>query len=267
MIGSRTAPIWVFLCASFLFWSCSGESDQGSGSSPMTEKEREERSMDTLDKPKAFLLPTPTQVPSLLHNVSATYRSSMLLPSSSLPTAPGKKKKAVQLGGFLIDAAYSGLNDDAGRVEKYAKRVRELSEELYLGALIEKKRLERLKKFADKKASLNEELLSFYREVQKELRQENKKQLGFYVVKGAFIEGLYLSVMLDREASALNSGRVLEQQKNYFKNLRKLREILFRQDEGTPPAWKELEACFKKEGDRIKVDRSKVKRLRKNAFF
>ncbi len=220
--------------------------------------------MDTLDDPKAFLLPTPTQIPTYIYNATTDYHSEILLSPEELSGSPYKKEKATKLGGILVDAAYSGLHDDPARVKEYAKSIRKLSEGLSLSSLIEKERVERLKELSDQKAPLSKELLRFYQDVHKELKKEKDKKIGYYMVRGAFIEGLYLSLSIKKEIPGLSWERIIEQQRLYWENLRKLERVLFngkrKKDERDP-----LKGVLGSKDKKVSLE--KVQSLREESFY
>ncbi len=99
----------------------------------------EEQQMDTLEEPKAFVLPTPTQVPVILASVDMGYKPRTLLSTDSLSEPSSKEARAERVGGLLIDAAYSGIHEDPARVKQYADRAREHCNALYMNASIDKK--------------------------------------------------------------------------------------------------------------------------------
>lgn len=266
----RSILSFLILLALFLFNGCAdgtgkGE-DDASGISKDLKKSRE-RELDTLDRPKAFLLPTPTQIPALLHNTTVKYYPSVLLKVDTLPSLPKKKDKALQLGGLMIDAAYSGLNDDPSRVKRYAKKIEKLADDVYLGALLKQERIQRLKELADQKAPLTEELLNFYRDAHEEFKRERKKELGFYMVKGAFLEGLYLSVVISERSGKDPWKQIKGQQADYFQNMQKLRKLLFQEKNGKDPVWKELEVLMGQKGKEEELLRKRVAKIREKAFF
>ncbi len=260
------AILWLLVFP--LMLACSGEKEEGRSKRIGADIGKEHPEMDTLEDPKAFVLPTPTQIPTLLNHTNATYHPQVLLSLDSLGPPGSKKERAERVGGLLIDAAYCGINNDPSRVKQYAKRIRKHGNALYMSSLIENGRIQKLRELADDKKAFSEELLSFYRDIHREFREERKKELGFYMIRGAFIEGLYLSVFVGDRIPKITWKKVIEQQSLYMKNLRELRRILFRGKKTSSEVWDLLQKSLKskKEGG-SSVSKPKVMKLRKKVFY
>lgn len=260
------SSLLFFLLPAFLL--CCSDPENGK-ETPMEEDPgtSEESELDTLEEPKAFVLPTPTQIPTLLEQGAKSYHPELLLNVDSIPTSLKKKEKALRMGALLIDAVYSGLHDDPPRVKRFVRKVRKLGNDLYLSAAFERKRLERLLEVADRKDELADEMLSFYRDAHEKFRKEGKKKLGFHMIQGAFLEGLYLSVHLEEEIPRLSTSRIMEQQRRYLENIGELREILFHGQDGVSRAWKELRDAFQKGDEEPTLSREQVKRVRQRILF
>lgn len=254
------------LLLSLLLTSCSGAEEEDDEPMKVDGVQKEEEKLDTLKQPKAFVLPTPTQVPTLLEDDLSNYRPEFLLKVDSLPSSMDRRGKALWMGALLIDATYSGFNDDPARVKKFLHQVRGFAKDLYLGSFIERKKVKKLQDLADRKDKLADELLAFYRDVHRKFREEGKKELGFYMVRGAFLEGLYLSVRFREDLPQLSRSRIMEQQKHYSENLQKLRSILFHGDkDDVSSEWESLHKSLREDPQRISIDR--VERIRREVLL
>ncbi len=85
--------------------------------------------------------------------------------------------------------------------------------------------------------------------------------------RGAFVEGLYLSIAFKDRFSPDTWNGIVEQQYDYLENMRKLKKLFFRHRNEISEEWKLLEKCFPaQKGKARKLNEKAVKKLRKKKF-
>ncbi|NOZ36054.1 MAG: hypothetical protein GXO80_12245 [Chlorobi bacterium] len=183
----------------FFVFSCKGED---SGKETNTVTHQSENTDKTFKfKEKLFSIPSPFVASDLIKSISEDYNNDFLNPSENKVNYITTFSKALNLGVYTADLAYSNIYDQFSATTKYIKVVRSLSSELQIMNPYTDKVFENFENNLHDKDSLNKIFTDAYRETNLYLSKNNREEVANLVVTGAWIEGLYLMTRIANEKS------------------------------------------------------------------
>ncbi|MCF6183615.1 MAG: hypothetical protein L3J56_03125 [Bacteroidales bacterium] len=234
----------------FFVSSCKGE-DSGKGTN--TDTEKSENTDKTFKfQEKLFSIPSPFVASDLIKSISEDFNNDFLNPSENKVNYITTFSKAVNLGVYTADLAYSNIYDQFSATTKYIKVVRSLSSELQIMNPYTDKVLENFENNLHDKDSLNKIFTDAYRETDLYLSKNNREEVANLVVTGAWIEGLYLMTRIANEKCNKQLIDRIGEQKYSLLNLLSLLNNQQNKDAKTKELIKKLKE-LNKEFKKIKI--------------
>lgn len=125
--------------------------------------------------------------------------------------------KAMNLGIYGADLAYSVTYEEFQQMGAYIKATKRLAEELNIPLAFDQTSMEKYSKYKDNKDSLTRMVYDSYTQVDKSLKGDDRVGMAALVVAGSWLEGLYLSTntFLDTPKTPENASlyKVISEQK------------------------------------------------------
>ena len=170
-------------------------------------------------KEKLFSIPSPFVASDLIKEISDDFNSDLLNPAENKINYTTTSDKALNLGVYTADLAYSNVYEQFSSTTKYIKVVRNLSSELQIMNSYTDKVLENFEKNLNDKDSLNKIFTDAFRETDLYLSENNRQEIADLVVTGAWIEGLFLMTQIAQEENNKELIDRIGEQKYSLKNL------------------------------------------------
>jgi hypothetical protein len=187
-------------------------------------------------------IPTPYEVTRILQEANAPYIVSLTNPPANVSRYFTEKTKALNLGIYSIDLAYSSTYHRMTETEKFIFCTGKLAEDLGLGGIYDKTLVEKINNCKENRDSLVALITRVFVRTSDFLRRNNRNQVAVLVAAGAFVEGLYIASSLcqlvpdNRQIAAI----IFRQRENLDKLLLILGE--YGMDSTIKPVADELEA-------------------------
>ena len=187
----------------FLFASCGNRNtDQQSTSTEATSATSSEKKdtgkVDELTQFKYDKLisnvPIPFDILRAHAEVPLTYNAASLNPTSNLTYYSTTSSKALNLGIYGGDLAYSITYEKFDDMGKYLRCAKKLADDLGIPLAFDQQALGTYKKFGTNKDSLEKIVFNSYTEVDKTLKSNERIGLASLVVTGGWLEGLYATL-------------------------------------------------------------------------
>jgi hypothetical protein len=158
-------------------------------------------------------IPIPFDILRTHAEVPLTYNSSVLNPTSGLPFYSSNSSKALNLGIYGGDLAYSITYEKFDDMGSYLKCAKKLADDLGIPLAFDQRALATYKEFGTNKDSLEKIVFSSYSEVDKTLKSNERIGLASLVVAGGWLEGLYATL------KTLGSTPRTEKSKGVYKKI------------------------------------------------
>jgi len=142
--------------------------------------------------------PTPFEVTKMLQEAKAPYLFSFTNPPDNVNRYFTEKTKALNLGIYSTDLAYSSTYQRNDLAEKFLYCTGKLAGDLGIGSVYDKRLLEKAKNYHGSRDSLVVLMEQFFVNTNDFLRRNNRTQVAVLVAAGAFVEGLYIASSLCR---------------------------------------------------------------------
>lgn len=212
--------ILITILFSALFIGCKGEDTE----------EVNEKKIDTLNnnekafkfKNTLFSIPSPFHIVSLIKNSKVQYNPDLLNPISNSTKYSSNEKKALNLGVYSADMAYTNIHEQYSSTIKYIKVAKTLSSDLQI---MNSNSIDLISKIEDKikdPDSLNEIFANTYREVDFYLKDNGRNDASVQILTGAWIEGLYLMTQTAKKCKNQSLTNRIGEQKYSIANILKL---------------------------------------------
>ncbi len=155
-------------------------------------------------------IPSPVLVVSLLQKNSIAYNATLSNPVSSKSKYVNETKKALNLGLYGADLAYTGSFNAGQSVNDYVDAVAGLANDLGILEKIDRSLVSKLTTNISNKDSLVKLNAELFKLSDRYLRDNQQNHLSSYILIGGWIEALYLSVDAAKSNQAIAS-RIGEQ--------------------------------------------------------
>ena len=171
-------------------------------------------------------IPTPFEVTLVLHEAKAPYIFSLTNPPANVNRYFTEKTKALNLGIYSIDLAYSSTYRRISETEKFLYCTGKLAQDLGIGGVYDKTLVEKISNCGDNRDSLISLVKRTFGETSDCLRRNNRNQVAVLVASGAFVEGVYIACSLCQltKDNSLIAAIIFRQQESLSKLLRILGE-------------------------------------------
>lgn len=155
---------------------------------------------DTVDKFTQFKydmiisnIPFPFEMLDILFDSKMIFDQKNMNPISNLSKYGVNNTKALNLGIYGADLAYSVTFEKFQQIGPYVKNTKKLAEDLNIPLAFNQETMDKYNKYKDNKDSLAKVIFDSYTEVDKTLKSNERIGLAGLVVAGSWLEGLYLS--------------------------------------------------------------------------
>lgn len=139
-------------------------------------------------------IPIPFDILRLHEDIPLSYNASVVNPTSNLSAYSSSTAKALNLGVYGGDLAYSITYEKFEDVGNYLKCAKKLAEDLGIPLAFDQQALTTYKKYGTNKDSLEKIVFNSYSEVDKTLKSNERLGLASLVVTGGWLEGLYATL-------------------------------------------------------------------------
>jgi len=139
-------------------------------------------------------VPIPFDILRAHAEVPLAYTAAAQNPTSNLPFYSSNSSKALNLGIYGGDLAYSITYEKFGDMGNYLKCAKKLADDLGIPLAFDQRALGTYKKFGTNKDSLEKIVFNSYSEVDKTLKSNERIGLASLVVAGGWLEGLYATL-------------------------------------------------------------------------
>jgi len=173
-------------------------------------------------KEKLFSIPSPFVASDLIKEISEDFNNDLLNPPENKINYVTTSGKALNLGVYTADLAYTNIYEQFSATTKYIKVVRSLSSELQVMNSYTDKVLENFENNLHDKDSLNKIFTNAYRETDLYLSKNNREDIADLVITGAWTEGLYFMTQIAKVKSNKQLIDRIGEQKYSLQNLLRL---------------------------------------------
>ena len=213
------------LTTSFVLTSCNNPASQ--------DKQANQAAADTIkkdvnlspeNKNLLYQFPTPFEVTLMLQRAKAGFIFNITNPPANVTKYSTEKAKALNLGVYSADLAYSATYNYVDETNKFMACTGKLANDLGIAGIYDPSLVDRVKKFNNNKDSLVNMVTKIFNKTNDFLSKNNRNQVAVLVATGTFVEALYLTASLNQVAADNKAiSTVIFRQKD---NLDKLITIL-----------------------------------------
>ncbi|MCX6286672.1 MAG: hypothetical protein NTY96_06115 [Bacteroidetes bacterium] len=170
--------------------------------------------------------PTPFEVNLMLRDAGAPYIFSLTNPPANINRYFIEKTKAINLGIYSTDLAYSSTYQRISETDKFLYCTGKLAGDLGISGVYDKTLLGKVDMYKDNRDSLVALVKRFFGETSDFLRRNNRNQVAILVATGTFVEGLYITSSLCQLATDNSriAANIFRQKESLAKLLRILGE-------------------------------------------
>ena len=160
---------------------------------------------------KLFSIPSPIQTALLIKDSEEDYRSEILADGGRYSDFSTKMEKAMNLGVYGTDMAYSSLYDDGQRALRYFKAIENLANDLGVTAAIDADLIRRLGSNVGEADSLLYLTGRFYENADAYLKENERYDIAALVLLGGWIESAHLTAQAATVGNEAAKKRLAEQ--------------------------------------------------------
>lgn len=163
---------------------------------------------------KLFSIPSPIQTALLIKRTNTPYNREALSNSKNSDNYQTKASRALNLGVYGTDMAYSSLYDDSQTALKYFKAVDNLANALEIKGAIDPSIVKRLGSNVGNSDSLLILSGKFYRAADNYLKANERYDIAALVLAGGWIESSYLTVKAAKNGNEAARKRLAAQKES-----------------------------------------------------
>ena len=172
---------------------------------------------------KVFILPAPLQVATTLKILDIPYDEKNIVPPAKARTDYSSSYlKALNLGIYTIDLGYATLYDQRQTSLDYIKSIGKLMGDIGINSSIQNEMVKRFKNNIQKPDSLYKIILESYNNTHAYFQNNQREEMGMFILSGGFIEGLYLSLNNEHIQKKEALHNLIGQQKLFLNNILEL---------------------------------------------
>ena len=138
-------------------------------------------------------IPFPFEILDNLYSKHIPFNQNIMNPISNVSKYSQYNSKALNLGIYGADLAYTVTYEQFQQMGTYIKNTKKLAEELNIPFAFNQEMMDKYNKFKDNKDSLTKVVVDSYSEVDRALKNDERVGLAALVATGSWLEGLYLS--------------------------------------------------------------------------
>lgn len=216
-------------------------------------------------------IPIPFDILRLHTDVPLTYNAGAVNPVSNLSYYSSSTSKALNLGIYGGDMAYSITYEKFDDMGSYLKCAKKLADDLGIPLAFDQQALTTYKKHGTNKDSLEKIVFNSYAEVDKTLKSNERIGLASLVVTGGWLEGLYATLTTlgatPKNEKSAGLYKKLWEQKNHLNMILGLLEQ-FKDDKSFTPIIEDfygIKSVYDGLADRSSVSEAEVVTLTQKA--
>jgi hypothetical protein len=141
-------------------------------------------------------LPTPVELTTIISEAKAPYIFSLTNPPANVSRYFTQKTKALNLGIYSIDLAYSSIYQRISESDQFLYCTGKLADDLGIGGVYDKSLPDKIKATSGSRDSLIMLIEGIFVKTSDFLRRNNRNQVAVLVAAGAYVEGLHLAASL-----------------------------------------------------------------------
>lgn len=161
-----------------------------------------------------FSIPSPIQTAMLIKESKADYRPELLNDAGNYSDYETNARKAMNLGVYGTDMAYSSLYENGQKALSYFKAIDNLSKDLGVRSAISPELVKRLGANADNADSLVYLTARFYEEGDAYLKKNERYDIAGLIIMGGWIESSHLTAQLAIDGNQDAKNRVAQQKES-----------------------------------------------------
>jgi len=217
--------LFLLITATLLMTSCNNPAKQEKAANQATtDMVKKDVNLSPENRNLLYQFPTPFEVTLMLQRAKAGYIFNLTNPPSNVAKYSTEKAKALNLGIYSADLAYSATYNRSDESNKFLECTGKLANELGIAGIYDQSLFDKVKKYNNNKDSLIHMVSRVFSITNDFLSKNNRNQIAVLVATGGFVEGLYLTAFLNQSAADNKSiSTVIFKQKE---NLDKLVTIL-----------------------------------------
>ena len=165
-------------------------------------------------------IPIPFDIFRMHADVPLSYNLNSVNLTSRLPSYVSNSSKALNLGVYGGDLAYSITYEKFEDMGNYLDCAKRLADDLGIPLAFDQHTLITYRKYSTNKDSLEKMVFNSYNEVDKTLRSNERLGLASLVITGGWLEGLYATLTTLKTSKEIEKSKILFpkiwEQKNYL---------------------------------------------------
>ncbi|MGB6037209.1 MAG: hypothetical protein WBG42_13130 [Cryomorphaceae bacterium] len=213
MKNFRVVPIVLISCVLLFAAACGEKSVEKSENAQSLALDSAKSSIVNVSG-ELFSIPSPIQTAMLIQKSEAEYRPELLSEASRYRNFETNAQKAMNLGVFGTDMAYSSLYQDGQKALSYFKALDNLAKDLGISSAISPELVKRLGANADNPDSLVYLTGRFYEEGDAYLKKNERYDIASMIILGGWIESSYLTAQSALDGNEAAAIRLLNQKKS-----------------------------------------------------
>jgi len=216
----KCKPILILFLLIILFIvSCKNNSEKNTSSDQAHLREIDTSSVILKYNNTLFTIPSPFQVSSVIKSTNIEFNKELINLPDNVSNYTTNFKQSLNIGIYGTDLGYLNIYDQIPDIISYFTVIKKLSEELGISDAIQYELIDRIEKNIDNQDSLLFFLTNTYREFDKYLKNNNRKDVGVLIIAGGWIESLYILSHIANENKRRIIINRLGEQKHPLDNL------------------------------------------------
>lgn len=236
---------------SYFLTGCTNDKNSESTTTEISDASNNKQEVTKGEDAKIFILPAPLQIATALKTLNTGYSETLLMPSKKYREYSSNYLRAVNLGIYTIDLGYATVYGQNQTCLNYAKVIQAMTKDLGITSSIHLDMVKRFENNIQNKDSLYQIILESYSEAHNYFQNNQREDVGFFILSGSFIEGLYLSLNNKAVLKNVQLQNLVGQQKLFLENIMELLQYMDKNEYATDLNQK-LQT-LKKEYDLIEV--------------
>lgn len=203
----------IVLFSFVTFFSCSNDpsSKENTPQIDSSTIQKEVPKVVSIDKSQMVIsdIPFPFEILDNLHNSHIPFDQKAMNVSSNIAKYNQYNSKALNLGVYGADLAYSVTYEQFQQIGNYVKSAKKLADDLNIPFAFNEEMMDKYNLYKENKDSLTQAVFDSYTQVDKSLRNDERVGIASLVVAGSWLEGLYLSTHTFVNADENEDNKVL----------------------------------------------------------
>ncbi len=209
-LSTNFKPILMIAGAAMLWWSCGEQSVRSSEEMSDMDVDSTRTSIVNVSG-KLFSIPSPIQTAILIKDSKTPYNRDVLNDPKNVSNYASNTSRALNLGVYGTEMAYTSLFDDGQASLRYYKAVDELANGLGIKGAIDAALVQRLGANVGNSDSLLILSGKFYEEADRYLKENERYDIAALVLAGGWVESSYLTALAAKGGNMEAKQRLAEQ--------------------------------------------------------